>query len=100
VSPSLRRALLTGCAIVFFVTLAGATYQGVATALERAVPPIPDGWWMSADISFISIAKGSAPTVVLEAPATAMSSAWAWVQADVAKMTRVCSYDRAGLGWG
>jgi pimeloyl-ACP methyl ester carboxylesterase len=40
-----------------------------------------------------------APTVVLEAPATAMSSAWAWVQADVAKITRVCSYDRAGLGW-
>jgi len=37
--------------------------------------------------------------VVLEAPATAMSSAWAWVQADVAKVTRVCSYDRAGLGW-
>ena len=28
-----------------------------------------------------------------------MSSAWAWVQADVAKTTRVCSYDRAGLGW-
>ena len=30
---------------------------------------------------------------------TAMSAAWAWVQADVAKTTRVCSYDRAGLGW-
>jgi pimeloyl-ACP methyl ester carboxylesterase len=28
-----------------------------------------------------------------------MSAAWAWVQADVAKTTRVCSYDRAGLGW-
>jgi pimeloyl-ACP methyl ester carboxylesterase len=37
--------------------------------------------------------------VVLEAPATAMSSSWAWVQADVARVTRVCSYDRAGLGW-
>ena len=29
----------------------------------------------------------------------AMSSAWAWVQRDLAKTTRVCSYDRAGLGW-
>ena len=41
----------------------------------------------------------STPTVVLEAPATAMSAVWGWVQADVAKTTRVCSYDRAGLGW-
>ena len=28
-----------------------------------------------------------------------MSAAWAWVQPEVAKITRVCSYDRAGLGW-
>jgi pimeloyl-ACP methyl ester carboxylesterase len=24
---------------------------------------------------------------------------WAWVQGDLGKTTRVCSYDRAGLGW-
>ncbi len=28
-----------------------------------------------------------------------MSAAWGWVQPEVAKVTRVCSYDRAGLGW-
>jgi hypothetical protein len=28
-----------------------------------------------------------------------MSAAWAWVQTRVARTTRVCSYDRAGLGW-
>jgi pimeloyl-ACP methyl ester carboxylesterase len=28
-----------------------------------------------------------------------MSSAWGWIQPEVAKTTRVCSYDRAGLGW-
>jgi len=28
-----------------------------------------------------------------------MSPAWAWVQPGVASKTRVCSYDRAGLGW-
>ena len=28
-----------------------------------------------------------------------MSAGWAWVQPEVAKITRVCSYDRAGLGW-
>jgi len=100
VSPSLRRALFTGCAIVCFVTLAGATYQGVATALERRQFPHPG---RLVDVGghqlHLYCAGSGAPTVVLEAPATAMSSAWAWVQADVAKTTRVCSYDRAGLGW-
>jgi pimeloyl-ACP methyl ester carboxylesterase len=28
-----------------------------------------------------------------------MSAAWGWVQPAVARTTRVCSYDRAGLGW-
>jgi pimeloyl-ACP methyl ester carboxylesterase len=100
VSPSLRRALFTGCAIVFFVTLAGATYQGVATALERRQFPHPGRLVDVGGHQLHLYCEGrGAPTVLLEAPATAMSSAWAWVQADAAKMTRVCSYDRAGLGW-
>jgi pimeloyl-ACP methyl ester carboxylesterase len=100
VSPSLRRALFTGGAIVFFVGLAGATYQGVATALERRQFPHPGRLVDVGGHQLHIYCEGDgAPTVVLEAPATAMSSAWAWVQADVAKMTRVCSYDRAGLGW-
>ena len=99
-SPSLRRALFTGCAIVFFVTLAGATYQGVATALERRQFPHPGRLVDVGGHQLHLYCTGSgAPTVVLEAPATAMSSAWAWVQTDIANMTRVCSYDRAGLGW-
>ena len=99
-SPSLRRALFTGCAITFFVALAGATYQGVATALERRQFPHPGRLVDVGGHQLHLYCEGSGgPTVVLEAPATAMSSAWAWVQADVAKMTRVCSYDRAGLGW-
>jgi len=40
-----------------------------------------------------------APTVVLEAGGTGMSAAWGWVQPRIAAVTRVCSYDRAGLGW-
>ena len=36
---------------------------------------------------------------VLEAPALGMSAAWGWVQPEVARRTRVCSYDRSGLGW-
>jgi len=39
------------------------------------------------------------PTVVLEAGGGAFAIDWALVQPRVAEFTRVCSYDRAGLGW-
>ncbi len=39
------------------------------------------------------------PTVVLEAPNGEAGLVWAAVQPEVAKFTRVCAYDRAGLGW-
>jgi len=39
------------------------------------------------------------PTVILAAGGGAFSIDWALVQPKVAGTTRVCSYDRAGLGW-
>src|SRR5512134_561267 len=39
------------------------------------------------------------PTVILESGMNEFSLSWALVQPGVAKFTRVCSYDRAGLGW-
>ncbi len=42
--------------------------------------------------------KGS-PTVILEAGLDDFSIFWSQVQPEIAKSTRVCSYDRAGLGW-
>src|SRR5215472_7868091 len=40
-----------------------------------------------------------APTVILEAGLGHASLNWAWVQRDIAKTSRVCSYDRPGYGW-
>jgi pimeloyl-ACP methyl ester carboxylesterase len=39
------------------------------------------------------------PTVILEAGAGSPSIVWWKVQPEVSRFTRVCSYDRAGLGW-
>jgi pimeloyl-ACP methyl ester carboxylesterase len=39
------------------------------------------------------------PTVVLDAGLGDSASTWSLVQPEVAKYTRVCSYDRPGLGW-
>ena len=44
------------------------------------------------------IGQGS-PTVILEAGLGDYSLKWAHVQPEVARSTRVCSYDRAGYGW-
>lgn len=39
------------------------------------------------------------PTVILEHGLNDFSVTWAKVQPEVARNTRVCSYDRAGMGW-
>jgi pimeloyl-ACP methyl ester carboxylesterase len=39
------------------------------------------------------------PTVILAAGTADFSTTWAYVQPEIAKLTRVCAYDRAGLGW-
>ena len=98
--PVLRRAIVVTAGIVVFLLLAGATYQGAATALERRQFPHP-GRLVDVggrQLHIYCIGQGS-PTVVLEAPAAGMSAAWGWVQPDVGRHTRTCSYDRAGLGW-
>jgi len=40
-----------------------------------------------------------APTVVLDAGTGEMSAGWVLVQREVSHTTRVCAYDRAGMGW-
>jgi pimeloyl-ACP methyl ester carboxylesterase len=42
---------------------------------------------------------GLGPTVILESAGGVPARGWAKVQPEVAKFTRVCSYDRAGYGW-
>ena len=86
------------------------TYQSVATALERRRFPHP-GRLIDVGGHQLHIycvgpqggpegpARRGTATVVLEAPAAGISVGWAWVQDDLARTTRVCSYDRAGLGW-
>jgi pimeloyl-ACP methyl ester carboxylesterase len=94
-----RVATLTGVAALFLM-LAGATYQGVATALERRGLPHPGQLVPAGDHQLHIYCNGDgSPTVVLEAGAGAMSAWWGGVQPRVSLTTRVCSYDRAGLGW-
>jgi pimeloyl-ACP methyl ester carboxylesterase len=100
VTSRLARALSAIAAGLVALLLAGATYQGVATALERHRFPHPGRQVPAGSHQLHIYCTGTGgPVVVLEAPATGMSAAWGWVQPLVAQRTRVCSYDRAGLGW-
>ena len=69
------------------------------------VPPIPapgrlidlGGWRVH--LHCTGEPSPSQPVVILEAGAGGFSVDWSLVQPAVAKFARVCSYDRAGLGW-
>lgn len=95
-----RRVLRVGGAALVFILLAGATYQGVATALERREYRHPGGLVSIGDHQLHLYCTGNGtPTVVLEAPAAGLSAAWGPVQQRLGGTTRTCSYDRSGLGW-
>jgi TolB protein len=47
---------------------------------------------------YLHCVGGGSPTVILEAGYDDVAETWSLVQPEVAKFTRVCSYDRAGLG--
>jgi pimeloyl-ACP methyl ester carboxylesterase len=100
VPQRVRRAIRVSAVIVASFALLGATYQGVATSLERHRFLRPGGLVDGGGyhLHIYCLGKGS-PTVILEAGAGAISPAWGLVQAKIARTTRVCSYDRSGLGW-
>ena len=87
-------------AFILALLVVTTIYEAVATADERARFPPPG---RLVDIGGYRLhlrceGQGS-PTVVLESGGGMTSNEWTLVQPDVAKFTRVCSYDRAGLGW-
>jgi pimeloyl-ACP methyl ester carboxylesterase len=90
--------------IVAIVTGCGVVYQSACSWWDRHALSAPgklvtvDGIRMHLVLSGRSLRVGE-PTVVLETGLGSMSSAWGWIQPEVAKFARVVSYDRAGLGW-
>ena len=95
-----RRALLVLLIAPLALAASGAIYQAVATAIDRRSYPAP-GHLVDVGgytLHLHCVGTGS-PTVILEAAAAATSAHWSWVQPDVATTTRICAYDRAGMGW-
>ena len=85
---------------IFLLIAIGAIYQAVATQSDKRNYPAP-GQLVDVGgyrLHIHCLGQGS-PTVILEAAADMMSADWGWIQPEIAKHTRVCAYDRAGMGW-
>jgi pimeloyl-ACP methyl ester carboxylesterase len=87
-------------ALVVALLAVGALYQAIAARRHRRQFTPPGQLIDVGGHRLHVICHGSgSPVVVLEAGIAASSLSWALVQPEIAKFTRVCAYDRAGLAW-
>ena len=79
---------------------AGALYQFIGAARDARTCTAP-GTMVDVGgrrLHLTSVGSGT-PTVVFESGIAASSLSWSRVLPEVAKFTRACAYDRAGLAW-
>ncbi|HNB53438.1 MAG TPA: alpha/beta hydrolase [Anaerolineales bacterium] len=82
------------------LALAGFIYEPLAEAADaKAYPPPGQLVDVGGYRLHIHCTGTGGPTVVIEAGLGDWSTGWGFVQPEVAKTTRVCTYDRAGSGW-
>jgi pimeloyl-ACP methyl ester carboxylesterase len=94
------RILIGLCSLIVAAAITGTTYQWLATRKELAAAPPPGRLvdigghrlhlWCTGD---------GAPAVILDTGLGGSTPDWSFVQPEVARFTRVCSYDRAGMGY-
>ena len=96
----IRRIALGLLMLLTTLAVTGLVYQAAATRNDRQEFP-PLGQLVAVDGYQLHInctGEGS-PTVILDASGGNASPSWGLVQPDIAQSTRVCAYDRAGMGW-
>lgn len=106
VSTSKRRG--RGCLIwlgrimvsIIGLALVGAIYESLAEAADaKAYPPPGEMVDVGGYRLHINCTGTGSPTVIIDAGLGDWSTGWGFVQPEVAKTTRVCTYDRAGWAW-
>jgi pimeloyl-ACP methyl ester carboxylesterase len=98
------RGLLSLLVLVVVAGVVGASYQAIGNMADAkrfpqqgrsvSLGPAFDNLTLSIDCR----GQGN-PTVILDSGLGVPAVGWNPVQTEVAKFTRVCSYDRAGYGW-
>src|SRR5215212_6374691 len=72
--------------------------EGASTEAPATPWPVGERVDSGGRALFLSCTGTGSPTVVLEAGSGNGADTWAAVQPEIARFTRVCSYDRTGLG--
>ena len=96
----IRRILVALSGFLILAAVAGVTYQWLATRNDLASTP-PPGRLVDVGGHRLHLwcTGAGAPAVILENGLGGSTAAWGFVQPEVARFTRVCSYDRAGMGY-
>src|SRR5713101_1879359 len=94
------RALIGVSGFLVLVALCGTAYQWLATRRDLASTP-PPGRLVDVGGHRLHLwcTGAGTPAVILDAGLGGSSTDWGFVQPEVARFTRVCSYDRAGMGY-
>src|SRR5215213_5081592 len=86
--------------LIIVLGLVGASYEAIAAAGDAHRYPPPG---QLVDVGgyrlHIQCVGAGSPTVVLDAGLGGSSLDWNLVQPELGRTTRVCAYDRAGMGW-
>jgi len=95
-----KRFLIRAATLVVLLWVAGAVYQALSERRDLREHPAPGEL---VDVGghrlHLHCVGSGEPTVLLEAGLGNDVNHWSLVQPAVAEFTRVCAYDRAGLGW-
>ena len=96
----LKRLTIGLIVICIALSLSGMAYQFAASkADERKFPPPGQLIEVGGYKMHLYCMGAGSPTVILDAANMGTVSTWAWIQPEIAKVTRVCAYDRPDLGW-
>jgi pimeloyl-ACP methyl ester carboxylesterase len=96
-----KRVIVGMVGLVLVLLLAGVVFQFVMTRIDARRYPAP-GEMVEVGghrLHLHCTGEGGAPTVVMDSGLGGTVLDWQLVQPELAKSTRVCTYDRAGMGW-
>jgi pimeloyl-ACP methyl ester carboxylesterase len=96
----LRRIVIGLVSVTVLLAAAGVSYQEISATRDRRAHPMPG---QLVDVAghklHIDCTGQGSPIVILESGLGDSNLSWRKVQPQIAQFTRVCSYDRAGLGY-
>lgn len=97
------RALFGLVGLLALLLIAGFTYQQAASWVEQRTFPAPgqlvDIGGYRLHLYCVGQAGKGSPTVILDSANLGTVSNWVWIQQAISSTTRVCAYDRSGIGW-